>query len=41
MLDRHPDALAETLRWVTSVPAYRLTYGDLKEAREWVLSLWS
>jgi hypothetical protein len=41
MLDRHPDVLAETLRWVASVPAYRLTYSDFGEAREWVLSLWS
>jgi hypothetical protein len=39
MLDRHPDVLAETLRWIETVPAYRLTYGDLDQAMKWVLSL--
>jgi hypothetical protein len=39
ILDRQPNVLAETLRWVDSVPAYRLTYGNLDRAREWVLSL--
>lgn len=39
MLDRHPDVLAETLRWTETVPAYRLTYGDLDQATKWVLSL--
>ena len=39
MLDRHPDVLAETLRWIETVPAYRLTYGDLDQAAKWVLSL--
>jgi hypothetical protein len=39
MLDRHPDVLAETLRWIETVPAYRLTYGDLDQATKWVLSL--
>ena len=39
LLDRHPDVLAETLRWIASVPAYRLTYGDLDQAMQWALSL--
>jgi hypothetical protein len=39
MLDLRPDILAETLRWVESVPAYKLTYDDLDRAIEWVLSL--
>jgi hypothetical protein len=39
LLDRQPDVFAETLRWVESVPAYRLVYGDLDRAIEWVLSL--
>ncbi|HEX2479692.1 MAG TPA: hypothetical protein VHK45_10455, partial [Geminicoccaceae bacterium] len=39
MLDRQPDVLAETLRWIESVPAYRLTYGDLEPATKWALSL--
>ena len=39
MLDRQPDVLAETLRWIESVPAYRLTYGDLEHATKWALSL--
>jgi hypothetical protein len=39
MLDRQPDVLAETLQWIGSVSAYRLTYGDLERAMEWVLSL--
>jgi hypothetical protein len=38
-LDRDPDMLAETIRWVESVPAYRLIYGDLERAIERVLSL--
>jgi hypothetical protein len=39
LLDRQPDVLAETLRWVESVPAYRLSYGDLDSAigRVWSL----
>lgn len=41
LLDRQPDVFAETLRWVESVPAYRLTYDDLNCAIEWVLSLCS
>jgi Coenzyme PQQ synthesis protein D (PqqD) len=39
LLDREPDVFAETLRWVESVPAYRLVYGDLDGAVEWGLSL--
>ena len=39
LLDRGPDKLAETIRWVESVPAYRLIYGDLERAIERVLSL--
>jgi hypothetical protein len=39
LLDRQPDVLAETLRWIESVPAYRLTYGDLEHATKWALSL--
>jgi hypothetical protein len=39
MLDRQPDLLAETLRWIQTVPAYRLTYGDLGPAMKWVQSL--
>jgi hypothetical protein len=39
LLDRQPRVLAETLRWVESVPAYRLRYGDLDAAigRVWSL----
>jgi hypothetical protein len=39
LLDREPDKLAETIRWVESVPAYRLIYGDLERAIERILSL--
>jgi hypothetical protein len=39
MLDLRPDFLAETLRWVESVPAYELIYGHLDGALEWLLSL--
>jgi hypothetical protein len=39
LLDRQPDVFTETLRWVQSVPAYQLTYGDLDRAIERVLSL--
>ena len=39
MLDLRPAFLAETLRWVESVPAYQLIYGHLDGALEWVLSL--
>jgi hypothetical protein len=39
LLDRGPDQLAETIRWVESVPAYRLIYGDLERAMERVLSV--
>ena len=39
MLDRRPAVFAETLRWLGSVPAYRLTYGDLDRAMDWVFSL--
>jgi hypothetical protein len=41
LLDRHPDVLAETLRWSETVPAYRLTYGELERAMKWVLSLFT
>ena len=39
LLAREPDVLAATLRWVDATPAYRLAYGDLDQAIEWVLSL--
>ena len=39
LLNREPDMLAETIRWVESVPAHRLVYGDLECAMAWVLSL--
>jgi hypothetical protein len=39
ILDRRPDILAETLRWIESIPAYQLVYGDLELAVERVLSL--
>jgi hypothetical protein len=39
LLDRQPDFLAEMLRWVESVPAYRLSYGDLDGAIGRVRSL--
>jgi hypothetical protein len=39
MLSRQPDVLAEALRWVGSVPAYRLVYGDLDRAVDSVLRL--
>jgi hypothetical protein len=38
LLDRKPAVFAETLRWVESVPAYRLVYGDLDRAIEGILS---
>ena len=41
LFDRRPEVLAETLRWVESVPAYGLVYGDLDRAIEWVSSLLS
>jgi hypothetical protein len=39
IMDRQPAVLAETLRWVESVPAYRLCYGDLDRAVERILFL--
>jgi len=39
LLAREPHLLAETLRWVEATPAYRLAYGDLDRAIDWVLSL--
>jgi hypothetical protein len=39
ILSRQPDVLADTLRWVESVPAYRLVYDDLDRAVETVLGL--
>jgi hypothetical protein len=39
MLDRRPEVLGETLRWIESIPAYRLIYRDLDRAVEWILSL--
>lgn len=41
MLDRRPEVLAETLRWVQSVPAYELRYGRLDAAVARVRSLLS
>jgi hypothetical protein len=41
LLDRSPEVFAETLRWIEAVPAYRLTYGDLDRAVEWVQTLLS
>lgn len=41
MLDRRPDVLAETLRWIGSVPVYRLAYGELDRAADWALSFLS
>ena len=41
LLDRRPDLFTETLRWVESVPAYQLIYGDLETAVDRVLSLLS
>jgi Coenzyme PQQ synthesis protein D (PqqD) len=38
LLDRQPEILAETLRWIESVPAYRLSYGDLDGA---IARVWS
>lgn len=41
ILDRRPEMLAETLRWIQSVPAYELSYGDLDAAVDRVRSsLW-
>jgi hypothetical protein len=39
LMNRRPVVLAETLRWVETVPAYRLCYGDLDRAVEWIHSL--
>ena len=39
IMDRRPEVLSETLRWIETIPAYRLHYGDLGEAIEWVQSL--
>jgi hypothetical protein len=39
LMNRRPVVLAETLRWVETVPAYRLSYGDLDRAVEWIHSL--
>ena len=39
ILDRQPDVVAETLQWIGSVPASRLTYGALDRAADWALSL--
>jgi hypothetical protein len=39
LMDRQPDVLAETLRWVETMPAYRLSYGNLNQAIAWVQSL--
>ncbi len=41
LLDRQPEVFAETLRWIESMPAYRLVFGDLDRARDWVWSLLS
>jgi Coenzyme PQQ synthesis protein D (PqqD) len=39
MLDRDPDRFAETVRWLESVPACRLVYGDLDRAVERLLTM--
>jgi hypothetical protein len=39
LLAREPEVLADTLRWLEATPAYRLSYGDLDRAIEWVLPL--
>lgn len=39
MLDQRPEFLAETLRWIESVPAYRLSYGHLDRTVERLLPL--
>jgi hypothetical protein len=39
MLDRDPGRFAETMRWVESVPASRLVYGDLDRAVTRVLTM--
>jgi hypothetical protein len=39
LLAREPEILADTLRWLEATPAYRLSYGDLDRAIEWVLPL--
>jgi hypothetical protein len=39
LLEREPEILSETLRWVESVPAYRLSYGNLDDAVDRVLAL--
>jgi hypothetical protein len=39
LLDRQPEILGEMLRWVESIPAYRLVYGDFDRAIEWVLAI--
>jgi hypothetical protein len=39
LLAREPEFLADTLRWLEATPAYRLSYGDLDHAIEWVLPL--
>lgn len=41
LLDSQPEILAETLRWIESVPAYRLTYGDLDRAIDWFFRCWT
>jgi hypothetical protein len=41
LIERQPEVLAETLRWVEARPAYRLSYGDLDRAIDWVRSLLS
>ena len=39
ILDRRPEILAETLRWIESIPAYRVVYGDIDRMVERILSL--
>ena len=39
LLARDAEVLADTLRWLEATPAYRLSYGDLDQAIEWVLPL--
>jgi hypothetical protein len=39
ILDRRPEALSETLRWLQAIPAYDLLHGDLEAAIEQLRSL--
>jgi hypothetical protein len=39
LLDREPEVLEETLRWIQSLPACEMMYGDLGVGVAWILSL--